>query len=179
MLQVLSLHSLPEICKHWSCRIFAQFGCQRLINTRHKCWAQGPESGFICWFAKLQSTWLGGPKLPNTYKCVHSMSVWLISFDALSVGQHGNCTFWCQISICAMLMPSDRALDVASDSFVVCFSSSAEPCNCTNTQMAVDDNLIGFSSVTLHTTNIISIKLNRGRLTNWQFHLETHPCYRC
>ena len=177
MLQVLSLYGLSEICKYWSRRIFAQFGCQSLINMRHKCWALGSESGFICWFAKLQSTWVVPNFQIHTNVFLRYLSVWLIPFDALSVGQHGNCLFRFQISISAMPMPSDRALDVASDSFVVCFSSCcAEPCNCTNTQMAVDDNLIGFSSVTLHTTNITSI---RGRLTNWQFHLETHPRYGC
>ena len=61
---------------------------------------------------------------------------------------------------------------------IVLLFVSPPPQRCTNTQMAADDNLIGFSSVTLPTTCfIISIKLNTGCLfLTIMNNPKTHPC---
>ena len=75
------------------------------------------------------------------------------TLDVLSTDRPADCQLRCQISIWAML-PRDRH---EAGKFI--FGSWYLCClffllyRCTNTQMAVDDNLIGFSSLTLPTTS--------------------------
>ena len=135
-----------DICRHRFRWIFAQFGWQAQINTRHKYKTLNHAPVYILQFANL-----GGLKQVTSDVDLLHKSIWLILL--MSMDWPTDCQLKCQISIWAML-PRDRH-QVGRFRFgswyLCCLFFLLH--RCTNTQMAVDDNLIGFSSLTLPTTS--------------------------
>ena len=171
-----------DICRHRFRWIFAQFGWQAQINTRHKYKTLNHAPVYILQFANL-----GGLKQVTSDVDLLHKSIWLILL--MSMDWPTDCQLKCQISIWAML-PRDRH-QVGRFRFgswyLCCLFFLLH--RCTNTQMAVDDNLIGFSSLTLPTTstdkaNLVQLFCTWSHLSccdddnHKVFHNILHPHHR-